>query len=96
MPARFSRVDFEDRVARSNFFDLNDGLALIGPAIQAGVMRQLEFMTLRTDRHPRWGDPQFLCPSLVASRSGMLMFWIRHGSSSNSRHRRLSAESGLT
>ena len=54
---------------RSDFFDLNDGLALIGPAIQASVMRKLEFMTLWTDRHPRWGDPQFLRPSLVASRS---------------------------
>ena len=70
---------------RSDFFDLNDGLALIGPAIQAGVVWKLEFVTLGTHRHTRRGDPQFLCATLVASGSRMLMFRIRHGSSSNSR-----------
>ena len=66
---RFRRTPESGRAGRLDFFDLNDGLALIGPAIQTGVMGKLEFVALRTDRHPRRGDPQFLCPALVASGS---------------------------
>ena len=69
MPARFSRVDFEDGVARSDFFDLNDGLALIGSAIQTGIVRQLQFVTLRAHGHAGRGHPQLLGPALVTSRS---------------------------
>lgn len=65
-----------------DFFDLDDGLALIGSAIEAGVMRQLEFVTLRAHGHARRCDSQFLRAPLVASGPGMFMFRIRHRSSS--------------
>ena len=48
-------------------FDLDDRLALIRSAIQAGVMRQLDLMALRTDGHARRCDAQFLRAPLVAS-----------------------------
>ena len=48
-------------------FDLDDRLALIRSAIQAGVVRQLDLVALRTNRHARRCDTQFLCASLVAS-----------------------------
>ena len=48
-------------------FDLDDRLALIRSAIQAGVMRQLDLVALRTDGHARRCDTQFLCAPLVAS-----------------------------
>jgi hypothetical protein len=48
-------------------FDLDDRLALIRSAIQAGVMRQLDLVALRTDGHTRRCDAQFLCAPLVAS-----------------------------
>jgi len=50
-------------------FDLDDRLTLIGSTIQTGVMRQLDFVALRTDGHARRSDAQFLCPALVASLS---------------------------
>ena len=53
---------------RLDFFHLNDGLALIGPAIQTGIVRQLQFMALRTHGHAGRSDPQLLGPALVASR----------------------------
>ena len=57
------------RCTRLNFLYLNDRLALVGSAIQAGVMRELEFMTLRTDGHARGCHPQFLSAPLIASGS---------------------------
>jgi hypothetical protein len=66
---RFTGIPNPGRAGRLDFFDLNNGLALIGPAIQTGVMGEFEFVTLRTDRHPRRGDPQFLRAALVASGS---------------------------
>ena len=51
------------------FFDLDNRLALIGSAMQTGVMRQLDLMALRTDRHTRRGNAQFLCAACVASFS---------------------------
>jgi hypothetical protein len=51
------------------FFDLNDRLALVRSAMQAGVMWQLDLMALRTDGHARRGDAQLLCAPLVASFS---------------------------
>jgi hypothetical protein len=52
---------------RSDFFDLNDGLALIRPAIQTRIVRQLQFMTLRTYGHAGRRDPQLLRAALVSS-----------------------------
>lgn len=65
-----------------NFLDLNNCLALVGAAVQTGVMWQFEFVTLRADRHAGWCHPQFLSPSLVTPGSRMFMFRIWHGSSS--------------
>ena len=48
-------------------FDLDDRLAFIRAAIQAGVMRQLNLVALRTDGHARRCNAQFLCAPLVAS-----------------------------
>ena len=50
-------------------FDLNDRLTLIGPAMQAGIMWQLDLVALRTNGHARRGDAQFLCATCVASFS---------------------------
>ena len=47
-------------------FDLDDRLALIRSAIQAGVVRQLDLVALGTNRHARRCDTQFLCAPLVA------------------------------
>ena len=63
--ARTPLADFVNSLL--GLFDLDDRLALIRSAIQAGVMRQLDFMALRTDGHARRCDPQFLCTPLVAS-----------------------------
>jgi len=49
------------------FFDLDDRLALVRSAIQAGVMRQLDLVALWTDGHARRGNAQFLCAPLVAA-----------------------------
>ena len=49
------------------FFDLDDRLALIRSAIQAGVMRQLDLVALGTDGHARRGDAQLLRAPLVAA-----------------------------
>ena len=68
-----------------HFFDLDDGLTLVGPAVQAGVMRQLEFVTLRAYGHTGRRNAQFLCPALVSSGSRMLMFGIGHRLSSSNR-----------
>jgi len=48
-------------------FDLDDRLALIRSAIQAGIMWQLDLVALRTDGHARRCDAQLLCAPLVAS-----------------------------
>ena len=53
--------------SRLGFFDLDDGLTLVGSAIQAGVMRELDLMALRTDGHARRGHAQFLGTPRVAS-----------------------------
>lgn len=68
-----------------HFLDLNDGLAFIGAAVQAGVMGQLQFMALGTDRHAWRCHPQLLRPALIASGSRMFMFRIGHSSSSKQR-----------
>ena len=47
-------------------FDLDDRLALIRSAIQAGVVRQLDLVALGTNGHARRCDTQFLCAPLVA------------------------------
>lgn len=62
-------------------FDLDDRLAFIRSAIQAGIMRQLDLVALRTDGHARRCDAQLLCTPLVASFPGMFMFRIWHGDS---------------
>ncbi len=50
-------------------FDLDDRLALVRSAMQAGVMWQLDLVALRTNGHARRGDAQLLCAPLVASFS---------------------------
>ena len=76
--SRLSRMSCASRVtvhgrwrafstAYLGLFDLDDRLALIRSAIQAGVMRQLDLVALRTDGHTRRCDAQFLCAPLVAS-----------------------------
>jgi hypothetical protein len=52
-----------------HFLDLDNRLTLVCAAVQAGVMRKLEFMTLRANRHARRCHPQLLSPALVASGS---------------------------
>ena len=52
----------------SRFFDLDHGLTLVRAAVQAGVMRQLQLVTLGTDRHPGRRHAKFLRAALVASR----------------------------
>ena len=53
--------------SRLGFFDLDDCLTRVGSAIQAGVMRELDLMALRTDGHARRGHAQFLGAPRVAS-----------------------------
>src|ERR1044071_551917 len=53
-PAAAGRARRE--TAHSDFFHLNDGLAFVRPAIETGIMRELQFMTLGAHRHARWGD----------------------------------------
>ncbi len=65
----------------SSLFDLNDGLALVCPAIQAGVMRQFQFMALRAHGHPWRRHTQFLRATFIASCPRMFMFRIGHGHS---------------
>jgi len=48
-------------------FDLDNRFTLIRPTIQAGIMRQLKLVALRTDGHARRRDTQFLCAPLIAS-----------------------------
>jgi hypothetical protein len=75
-PAAAGRARRE--TAHSDFFHLNDGLAFVRPAIETGIMRELQFMTLGAHRHARWGDAQLLSAALITSRAGMLMFRIGH------------------
>ena len=63
---------------RSDFFHLNDSLALVRPAVETRIVRELQFVTLGTHRHAWRGDAQLLCASLIASGAGMLMFRIGH------------------
>lgn len=66
-PARMSgcRMYQQDRL---DFFDLNDGFAFIGAAVQTGIMGKFQLVALRTDRHTRRRHPQFLSATLIASR----------------------------
>lgn len=66
-PARMPGCQMYQR-DQLDFFDLNDGFAFIGAAVQTGVVRELQFVALRADRHTRRCYPQFLSATLVASR----------------------------
>jgi len=86
--SRFTVLESDARTPLAGFFnsllglfDLDDRLALIRSAIQAGIMRQLDLVALRTDGHARRCDAQLLCAPFVASFPGMFMFRIWHGNS---------------
>ena len=47
--ARLAGPSGQNRQTELHLFDLNDGLALVGAAIQAGVMGELQLVTLWAD-----------------------------------------------
>src|SRR5438445_13886144 len=62
----------------SGFFDGDDFLTFVGPAVQTGVVREFRLVALRADREAAGTDLDLRRPPPVAPRLRMLAFGIRH------------------